>query len=367
LRRTGGEDRREDRPTMYYPLISPDGTEIYPIGPTGYESRWMCAKETAEELEKNGLLEWKITIINGEETWHPYQKYYLENRTKKPGNIWKDLCYTEEGIDLFLWEDVEGNKKATREVKSLFNGFKVFDSPKSVSLLKKILMISTYKDDYVLDFFSGSATSAEACMRLNDEENYDLKYIMVQIPEEIPKTKDAYKLGFRTIDEVGRARIKKAANKIKEETNADIDYGYKLYYLESPQEKTLVDLENFEPEIKFIIEDMVSVFDNERSSGKESILATWLNEDGYGLTATSKPYALNSYIADLIEKSLYIIDEGLEEEDVMTLIKRIENEELNITRVILYVHSVRFNVLQELRKNLKVLRNNKNVTLIERF
>ena len=126
-------------------------------------------------------------------------------------------------------------------------------------------------------------------------------------------------------------------------------------------------MENFEPEVKFITDDMVSVFDNEHSSGKESILATWLNEDGYGLTRTSIPYKLENYQANLMDKSLYLIDEGLEDQDVMTLIKRIENEELDITRVVIYVHSVRFSVLQELRKNLKVLRNNKNVTLIERF
>lgn len=204
-------------------------------------------------------------------------------------------------------------------------------------------------------------------MQLNAEDGGNRKYIMVQIPEKIDENKPAYKAGYRTIDEVGRARIEKAAAKIKDETNADIDYGYKLYFLETPTEKTLIDLENFEPEIKLITNDMVSVFDNKHSSGKESIISTWLNEDGYGLTKSSSPYKLENYEADIIEKSLYIIDEGLENDDVMTLIKRIENEELDITRVVVYVHSVRFNVLQEMRKNLKVLRNNKNVTFIERF
>lgn len=204
-------------------------------------------------------------------------------------------------------------------------------------------------------------------MQLNAEDGGNRKYIMVQIPEKIDENKPAYKAGYRTIDEVGRARIEKAAAKIKDETNADIDYGYKLYFLETPTEKTLIDLENFEPEIKLITNDMVSVFDNKHSSGKESIISTWLNEDGYGLTKSSSSYKLENYEADIIEKSLYIIDEGLENDDVMTLIKRIENEELDITRVVVYVHSVRFNVLQEMRKNLKVLRNNKNVTLIERF
>lgn len=204
-------------------------------------------------------------------------------------------------------------------------------------------------------------------MQLNSEDKGQRKYIMVQLPEEIEENKPAYKAGYKTIDQIGRARIEKAAQKIKEETNADIDYGYKLYYLATPEEKTLMELESFEPEIKLITDDMVSVFDNDHSSGKESILATWLNEDGYGLTMTSLPYKLETYQANLMDKSLYIIDEGLEDEDVMTLIKRIEDETLDITRVVVYVHSVRFSVLQELRKNLKVLRNNKNVTLIERF
>ena len=80
LRRTGGEDRREDRPTMFYPMVAPDGTEVFPIGPTGYESRWICAPAKAALLAEEGLIEWKKTRINGVETWHPYQKagQYLE-------------------------------------------------------------------------------------------------------------------------------------------------------------------------------------------------------------------------------------------------------------------------------------------------
>ena len=83
LRRTGGEDRREDRPTMFYPLEAPDGSEIYPYGPTGYESRWMCAKETFENLNIQGLIEWKKVIKNEVEVWHPYQKYYFRRKIKK--------------------------------------------------------------------------------------------------------------------------------------------------------------------------------------------------------------------------------------------------------------------------------------------
>ena len=112
---------------------------------------------------------------------------------------------------------------------------------------------------------------------------------------------------------------------------------------------------------------MVSVFDNDHASGKENILSTWLNEDGYGLSQSSDDYVLDEYRANLIGKSLYIIDSGLGSSDVMELIRRIEEGSLIINRVVVYLHSINFSVLQELRTNLKVLRNNKNVSLIERF
>ena len=243
-----------------------------------------------------------------------------------------------------------------------------FDFPKPSSLVEFLLdIINTDKNSIILDFFSGSASTGHAVMKMNSEDNGTRKYILIQIPEKINKNKESYQKGYRTIDEIGRERIVRAGKKIKEETNADIDYGFKLFHLKKPSEKTLIDLEDFSPQLKLITDDMVSIFDNEHSTGKESILATWLNEDGYGLTKTTNKYKLNNYEADLIENTLYVIDQGLEDKDVISLIKDIENEKLDISRLVIYVHSLTFNVLQELRKNIKVLRNNKNVRLIERF
>lgn len=290
--------------------------------------------------------------INGEIT-----EIYFENDRFNP-QIKKRV--REKFNSIFL-----ENKRGSKRLEELQINY--FDNPKDVNLIKYLIERATKSDSIVLDFFSGSATTADSVIQLNSADKGKRKYIMVQLSEKIEEKKSAYKAGYRTIDQIGRARIEKASQKIKEETNADIDYGYKLYHLETPEEKTLMDLENFEPEVKFITDDMVSVFDNEHSSGKESILATWINEDGYGLTRRSISYKLENYQANLMDKSLYIIDEGLEDDDVMTLIKRIEDETLDITRVVVYVHSVRFSVLQELRKNLNVLRNNKNVSLIERF
>ena len=199
LRRTGGEDRREDRPTMYFPIIAPDGTEVYPIGPTGYESRWICAPETVKRMEENHLLAWKKTTRDGIETWHPYQKFYLENRTKAPGN---------------LWTTEEGNKKATRDIRDLFDTVKVFDFPKPIGLIEKVIRIASTCDDIVLDFFSGSATTAHAVMRLNAEDEQRRRFILVQMPELCAAGTEASKAGYENLCQLGEERIRRAGAKI---------------------------------------------------------------------------------------------------------------------------------------------------------
>ncbi|MFN5309940.1 MAG: site-specific DNA-methyltransferase, partial [Candidatus Kapaibacterium sp.] len=98
LRRTGSQDRREDRPNMFFPMISPDNTEVFPIGPTGYESRWRVGKAKAKQMVEENLIYWKK---NDAGEWVCFFKYYLEGRTKRPSN---------------LWTDVEGNKKAQIEM-----------------------------------------------------------------------------------------------------------------------------------------------------------------------------------------------------------------------------------------------------------
>ena len=322
--------------------------KVYPVVIDGIESVWRWGSREGEKARENTH---NICARKGNDgIIRVYEK--MRSITQMPKTILIDKKYL--------------TNTGTVEINELF-GEKAFDFPKPIGLIKDFSTIGLKKHSIVLDFFSGSSTTADAVMQLNAEDGGKRKYIMVQLPEKIEENKPAYKAGYRSIDEIGRARIEKAAAKIKEETGADIDYGYKLYYLESPSGKTLMDLENFVPENKLMTDDMVSVFDNKHSKGKESILATWINEDGYGLSKSSKPYRLENYEADLIEKTLYIIDEGFNKEDSMEIIRRIENEALDITRLVIYVHSVPFSVLHELRKNLKVLRNNKNVTLIERF
>jgi adenine-specific DNA-methyltransferase len=203
LRRTGGEDRKEDRPTMFYELEAPDGQKILPYGPKGYESRWICGKDKYKELLKNNLIEWRKIKKDGIESWQVYQKYYLEGRYKQPSN---------------LWSNIEGNKKATRDVRSLFKDVKVFDFPKPVELIQRILQLILFESsDIILDFFAGSGTTAHAVMELNIKDNGNRKFILVQIPELINESSEAYKAGHTKISDITIERNKRVIQKLEKE------------------------------------------------------------------------------------------------------------------------------------------------------
>ncbi|ANB78081.1 DNA methyltransferase (plasmid) [Paraburkholderia phytofirmans OLGA172] len=230
LRKTGGEDRRVDRPSMFYPVEAPDGTNVYPIGPSGYESRWRCGFETYKDHLSNGLILWKE--VKGENAgtleWKPYQKFYLEGRMKQPGNLWSNL---------------EGNKKASREVRDLFNGQKVFDFPKPVDLIRNICEISTDKTGVVLDFFAGSGTTGHAVMAQSAIDGGNRRYILVQLPEPLdPDNKDQAsaadfcdQLGKpRTIAELTKERLRRAAAKVKADNPMfGGDTGFRVFKLDT--------------------------------------------------------------------------------------------------------------------------------------
>ena len=151
LRRTGGEDRREDRPTMFFPIVAPDGTEVYPYGPTGYESRWRVGPEKVKKMQQDNLLYFKK---DKEGNWKVYYKFYAEGKTKRPSNLWTDL---------------DGNKKAQIELKGIIPDVK-FETPKPIQLIKQCVELSSSLDSVILDFFAGSGTTMHAVMQLNNED-----------------------------------------------------------------------------------------------------------------------------------------------------------------------------------------------------
>ena len=307
------------------------------------ERLWLFSKENLTKLEKDN----KLIFIGDKIYW----KKFLNDHVGQ--------------IPETLWDNVSNSANASDEIKSLFNEI-VFDTSKPTPYINQILKICSNQDSLILDFFSGSATTAHAVMKLNAEDGGNRKYILVQLPEEIEESKPAFKAGFKTIDEIGRERIKRAAQKIKEETNADIDYGFKVVKLENVQENTLDRLESFDPNV-LVSDDYVNDFSNEDSSGLETILTTLLNQDGYGLHAKCEDFKLVNYIAHRYSNSLYIVNEGVESSDISRLIEMIENNELNINRIVIYTYSLPFTIINELKTNIKNLRNNRTVDIIERY
>jgi adenine-specific DNA-methyltransferase len=209
LRRTGGENRREDRPTMFYAVKSPDGEDVFPLAPEGWESRWVCSYETYLSLLEDDMIEWKLVEKAGVKKWQVYQKHYL----------------SEDGRECSdLWSKEDGNKKATREVNALFGGNKVFDHPKPIGLLKKIIALSSDNGDIVLDFFAGTSSLGHAVSEYNCQNNKNIKYVLVQLPEEIDPNSVAAGLGIKTVADIGKRRLRLAAENLNKENLGQLDF-----------------------------------------------------------------------------------------------------------------------------------------------
>ncbi|MEG1410093.1 MAG: site-specific DNA-methyltransferase [Terrisporobacter sp.] len=316
LRRTGGEDRREDRPSMYYGIETPDGTMIYPMGPTGYESRWRVGRETYEKMLANN----EIYFKNDNGKWTVYYKFYLEGRTKRPSNI---------------WNDIEGNKKAQIDLKALIPE-KVFDTPKPIELLKRSIKISKANEEsIILDFFSGSATTAHAVMQLNAEDGGNRKFIMVQLPEETDEKSEAYKNGYKNICEIGKERIRRAGKKIVEENKdkegiEDLDIGFKVFKLDTTNIKEWDDTIQDTEEIK----QMAMALENPIKDGRsqEDVIYEILLKYGVDLSMPIEE-------VQIMGSKVYSVGLGylmicLEEDINLDLIEAIGDQKPN--RVVLY-------------------------------
>lgn len=338
--------------SMDYDLVGPDGT-VYSLehkDPLNPNAIWRWAEDTVcENIDQ-------LVFENG----HVYTKNY-EKIGSKPRSL--------------LIEDRFGRSRTgTADIVRLFDGRAFFKNPKPIKLLEHILRISVPNDSIVLDFFSGSGSTAHAVINSAAQNGKRIRYFMIQLNERIDPTsnrysKAAHSAGYSTIDEIGRARIKRAAAKIKEETGADIDYGFRLYRLMEPSGQVLDDLVSFEPATAdaLFAGEYVSKFDLDGTPGRETVLATWLVKDGYGLTMTAEKVRLDSYELEVCGDSGYVIDTGLTSDDVVALVRLVETGALALSRIVVFGYSVEFSVMHELKKNLAVLKSGKIVDVIERF
>lgn len=152
-----------------------------------------------------------------------------KDHTTQP-HVKKRIETSVEYLRTLIYED---NRATTKMLSDLFDGHKVFDNPKPVNVLARIFDFVTDKDSLVLDFFSGSATTAHAVMQLNAADGGNRKFILVQVPEKTATASEAYKCGYRNICQIGEERIRRAARFIKESADADIDDGFRVLELDS--------------------------------------------------------------------------------------------------------------------------------------
>ena len=200
-----------------YPITTPSGRVVEP--PAG-RSWSLSANAFAERLRQNRI--WFGSDGNGV----PRMKRFLSELRKTgvtPMTIWK-------------YEEVGHSQDATKALAGIFDGKKYFDYPKPVDLIKRCISLYSSPDSLILDFFSGSATTAHAVMQLNAEDGGKRKYICVQLPEETPEGSEARKAGYNTICEIGKERIRRAGKKIKEEAGLmgqDLDTGFRVLRTDS--------------------------------------------------------------------------------------------------------------------------------------
>lgn len=218
-----------------FSIINPNTGKECPIPNRG----WGKSKEELLRLQEEHL------IWYGDENTPPRMKSYLSDDA-------------ESVFDNFVFADTSADKKL---IDQLF-GSPVFDFPKSMELIKQLISLCTKKDDLVLDFFSGSATTAHSVIQLNREDNLNRRFILVQIPEKTPANSEAFKAGYNTICDIGEERIRRAGKKIKDEsplTTQDLDVGFRVFKVDSsnmkdleqtPQSTQLSLLENYDSTIK---------------------------------------------------------------------------------------------------------------------
>ncbi|MBN2983010.1 site-specific DNA-methyltransferase [Cohnella algarum] len=199
-----------------YEIVKPNGVILK--RPEG--KYWRYSKETIDKAITENRILW------GKDDSYPTIKRYLSE--------------VQDGIvpiTIFSREFAGDNAYGNNELKALMGVDKIFSYPKPTKLIKRLLELTVDIDDIVLDFYSGSASSAHAILEYNSENNFNVRFIMVQLPEQTAENSDAYKAGYKTICDIGKERIRRAAKKIKEETGADIDYGFRVFRVDSSNMK----------------------------------------------------------------------------------------------------------------------------------
>jgi len=254
----------DERKNLVYPILAPDGTEVMP------KRQWLWGKErTYEALDNNDL-----EFIEGKDGWSIHTKQYLrdENGIIRQGKAFSliDDIFTQHG---------------TNETLDIFGNAKIFSYPKPSIFVKKLLDIGLNigEESIVLDFFSGSGTTAHSVMQLNSEDEGNRKYICVQLPEVTDEKSEAHKAGYKNICEIGKERIRRAGEKIiadnPDKDLSSLDIGFKVYKLDSSN------IKEWDSDFETLETNLLDAVDNIKSDRtSEDLLYEVLLKYGLDLT-----------------------------------------------------------------------------------
>lgn len=333
---------------------------------------WAFNRDGIKKLMDDGRIKFGMNNDSS-----PKRKLFLKERilkgdSKTPSSILRNVGTTKDG---------------TNEIIKLFNE-KCFSYPKPTSLVKKLIKYTSKDSEIVMDFFAGSATTADAVMQLNAEDTANRRFIMVQLPEKtyhrnkdgktvpVKGAKVAYDAGFKSIDEISRERIRRAAKKIRDDNELTLpqnfDGSFKHYRVVKPVKQTLEEIEDFNPNNTNLFTDMVDGFSSKSlgidgdATGEETILTTWLAKDGYPFDTDVEEVKFDNYTAHKVEDNrLYLINEGWGASQTKELLNQLGTHQLEVQSVVIFGYSFNVAELRELENGLKQL--DSKVTLIKRY
>ncbi|HGH6535011.1 TPA: site-specific DNA-methyltransferase, partial [Neisseria meningitidis] len=321
-----------------YPITTPSGRIVNPPP----SRSWRNSKENFEKLLADNRVWFGI------------------NGNNVP-SIKKFLTEVKQGITpstILFRENVGDNQEAAKNIRDLFD-IPPFETPKPVRLLNYLIKLSSNSDDIVMDFFAGSGTTAHAVMQLNaEEQNGSRRYICVQLPEKTGEKSEARKAGYPTIFDITKARIEKAAAKIRaEHPDYTGDLGFKIFQT----------ADNFRqhPDKDFSPEQPDLPLNDELSEEQlQTLLTTWTLYDGAALTTPVEPVRLGSYTAYLCEKRLYLMNAGFTSADLLAFIRKLDDDAaFNPNRVIVFGSNMASAMQHELDQAVRGYTNKKEIEL----
>ncbi|UIZ94561.1 site-specific DNA-methyltransferase [Acinetobacter johnsonii] len=358
LRKRGGADTQQERPKMYYPFfVNPDtgrvslqkseefNTITHPVKSNGVNGRWRWGSETAQ---KN--IDFLIAVEVGNK-YNVYEKDYYESdegaRRIKPKSVLSGAAYSTD--------------VATKEYRAIMG--ETFISPKPVAMLKDLITYATNPKEnaIVLDFFAGSGTTAHALLKQNIEDGGNRKFICVQLPEEIEQSKEAYKVGYRTIFDITKDRIIKTSEKLAQDyPESYFEQGFKVFktcesFLPSSNYRELKQLTLSQADTP----PSTTGFDDAQL---QDVLITWKGTDKILLSENLNTINLGNYIAYGFGHVLYLVNQGFNTSALKELIKKLDDEhEFQVSKLVIFGHHFDSKSQREIDEAMRNYNNKKSI------